>query len=58
MVGDRNTSRPVRRINPDAVMVGVLAVGFVLFVVILFATVVWWKALIAMALFFLFVSAG
>lgn len=58
MFGDRNTSRQVRRFNPDVAMVVVLAIGFVLFVGILIATVVWWKALIALALLGLFISAG
>lgn len=58
MFGDQNTSRPVRRFNPDVAMVVVLAIGFVLFVGILLATVVWWKALIALALLALFLAAG
>jgi hypothetical protein len=58
MFGDTNTSRPVRRFNPDVAMVVVLAIGFALFVGILIATVVWWKALIALALLFLWISAG
>lgn len=43
MFGDRNTARPVRRFNPDAAMVVVLAIGFVLFSLLVIADFGWWS---------------